>query len=106
VIPNSAVTTLESESVCRLNRILEIYDTNIQAWIQYTPAIAASYPWITSWTAATGALPAYSTSSNGFTVLTADYGSYDNELIPPTTWKMRMKVQDYYSSTPTALVYD
>jgi len=91
-ISNSAVTADEPETTCILNRFLEIYDPSTQAWIVYTSAISGSYPWITSWTAPVGNLPVYDSSTNSFTVSTSDFTSYDNELIPPSTWKLRMKV--------------
>lgn len=107
VIANSAVTKLEDETVCVLNRKLEIYDTSKNSWVQFTSsALGANYPWITAWNDPTGSLPIYTTSTNGFTVTTADFGTYDNENIPPSTYKMRMVVQDVYSGTSTATIYD
>lgn len=89
-IDNSVVTTLEVETTCVLNRMLEIYDKSKNTWVQYTSAITASYPWIwvdaTSWVDPTGALPVYTTSTNNFIVKTADFATYDNENIGPTTW--------------------
>lgn len=89
-IDNSVVTTLEVETTCVLNRMLEIYDKSKNTWVQYTSAITASYPWIwvdaTSWVDPTGALPVYTTSTNIFKVKTADFATYDNENIGPTTW--------------------
>lgn len=35
-IANSAVTVLEAETVCVLNRMLEIYDKSKLTWVRYT----------------------------------------------------------------------
>jgi hypothetical protein len=87
--------------------MLEIYDTSKNAWLQFTrSALGVTYPWITAWTDPTGAKPVYTASTNGFTVNTADYTSYDNELIPPSVWQLRMVVQDGRSTTSTAIIYD
>ena len=45
-------------------------------------------------------------STNSFKVTTSDFATYDNETIPPSVFQLRMKVQDYYSTTSTAIVYD
>jgi hypothetical protein len=90
-IDNSVVTTLEVETTCVLNRMLEIYDKSKNTWVQFiSTSLGATYPWITAWTDPTGTLtllnPVYTSSSNGFTVSTADFATYDNENIGPTTW--------------------
>jgi len=78
-IPNSAVTTAETEAICPLNRILEIFDPSKQSWVQYTSSLTSTYPWITSWTDPVGSLPGvYTSSSNGFTVKTNDFATFDN----------------------------
>ena len=73
--------------------MLQIYNTSTNTWVQFTStSLGATYPWITAWTDPTGSLPVYTTSSNGFTVSTADFATYDNENIGPTTFKLRMVV--------------
>jgi hypothetical protein len=69
-----------------LTRTLEIYDTSKLTWIQYLAALSSTYPWITSWTNPVGTAPAYTSSTNGFVVITTDYATYDNELIAPTVF--------------------
>jgi hypothetical protein len=105
-ISNSAVTTLEAESLCVLIRSLEIFNPTTQSWVRYLAASSATYPWITSWTDPVGAGVVPTSSTNGFIVTTTDYATYDNETIPPSVFQLRMKVQDYYSTTSSAIVYD
>lgn len=48
----------------------------------------------------------YTSSSNGFVVTTSDFNTFDNAQNPPSVFQLRMKVQDGYSTTATATVYD
>jgi hypothetical protein len=87
VIPNSVITSSEPESVCTLIRSLEIYDTNALSWVRFKSASASTYPWITAWTDPVGPGPAYTSSTNGFTVFTTNYVAYKN-----TSFQLRMNV--------------
>lgn len=105
-VANSLVTTLMTESTCTLIRSLEIYDQITQSWVQYTSALSTSYPWITLWTDPVGPGPVPTSSTNGFSIYTEDFDLFDNELNPPSTWQLRMRVQDYYSTSSSAVIFD
>ena len=85
-LTNSAITPFVAETICPLTRTLEIYDTSKLVWTQYLASLSSTYPWITSWTDPVGSAPAYTTTTNGFVVTTADYATYDNELISPSVF--------------------
>lgn len=100
------MTTLEPETTCVLNRMLEIFNTASQTWILYSASLQPTYPWITAWIDPVGALPVYTSSINGFTVTTTDFNTFDNENRPPSVWQLRMKVQDGRSTSSASVVYD
>ena len=106
MIANSALTTYEPETVCKLVRSLEIYDNNSLSWVRYLNAQSATYPWITGWTDPVGAGPVYISSINGFTIFTQDFNTFDNENNPPSTFQLRTKVQDYFTTNAQSIIYD
>ena len=85
-LTNSAITPFVAETICPLTRTLEIYDTSKLVWTQYLASLSSTYPWITSWTDPVGSAPAYTTTTNGFVVTTADYATYDNEFNSPSVF--------------------
>ena len=80
VVAVIAFTTIENETECPLIRTIEIYDEISERWDTYDETVSAmvtKYPWI-------------STSSivndSGFSIVTEDWPTYDDDTKPPTSY--------------------
>jgi hypothetical protein len=98
------VTSLETETICPLIRRLQVYNNDYMRWDTYESSM--NYAWITAWTDPTGTFPDYTASSNSFTVYTEDFDTFDGVDSQPSNFQLRMVVQDHYSKTASAIIYD
>lgn len=78
-----AFTSIETEVECPLVRTIEVYDEVYERWDVYDESVSAmttKYAWIDTTSIV---------NDSGFSVVTEDYLTYDDETKPPTVYRMR-----------------